>query len=136
MSTTSRLDHSIQDGIAYFEYVGDVTLEMVVESIARVAADPDFRPGMPILVDFRRFEGMFSLEQIRAFRAHVARLHAGGGPRRAAYVSDDPMYKLTVRLHETAIEFDHVADPVTMRSFSSATYRDALAWLGGKITGP
>jgi len=126
------LSNRIRDGVLHFDFVGDLTLDLVAEVYARVATDPDFRPGMPTVNDLRRHTSVLDFARLRAVREYVARLHAGAtGPRRIAYISDDPLLNVMLRFLRVVVELVPVEDRVSLRGFTTKSYDQALAWLQG-----
>ncbi|MDH3497266.1 MAG: STAS/SEC14 domain-containing protein [Gemmatimonadota bacterium] len=63
-------------GVARFTVSGEFTLDDMRAAVDRLAADPDYRPGMAILSDHRAIARPASAEEVAGLVGHVAE-HGG-----------------------------------------------------------
>lgn len=59
-------------GVARFTVSGEFTLADMQAAVDRLAADPIYRPGMPILSDHRAIARPASAEEVAGLVSHVA----------------------------------------------------------------
>ncbi len=118
---TYRIDK--QAGIVFAMVEGRITLEEMVQTISRVANDPDFHTGFGVLSDHRTIEIPATTQQVSGFIQHAKRLSSTlGGTRWAIVVSSDGSFGMMRMLSA-------FAESVPLHVEVFRDYEKALGWL-------
>lgn len=129
MSTTYRIDST--HGCVQLAADGPLTKQQLLDVFDCFLDDPDFRPGMNVLVDLRDAEIRMGLESVTAVIEHVSRNRSRRGENyRVALV-------VTSGFQETMAQIYRIYSrslPYTPAVFHTLT--DAQEWLGHTISTP
>lgn len=105
-------------------------LLQITETVQRLLSDPEFRPGLQILVDHSKTNVPVTTEAVKATPMLFAQLGQRlGAFRCAVVVPDDAPYGMT-RMTEALAD----SGPAEVRAFRSL--EEAEAWLGEPPTAP
>jgi len=119
MTDAGKAQYVIQDGIARLTYTGALSFELLVDIHSRVAADPDFYPEIPKLIDLRKVTEFHTLDEFFRVIAVTAKLHVGATKRKIATVSEDIMVEKIARLYGEAARHSGQATQVEYAFFTS-----------------
>lgn len=107
------------------EKQGPVTVDEDIESIAKIRADANYRPGMNSIIDLTGAVYDWGMKDIDRFRMHVHEMAKEMGPTKWALVSNNGVTlsnaKLYVMLHEVR------PSNLNLRLFTARF--DAIKWL-------
>jgi len=88
-------------------------------------ADPQFRPGMPSVIDCRPVQSLFSIGDLRRMADESKKRPELQVPGRAAVLASSNLVYGLLRMYEVFTE----GDPVQIRVFRKAD--EAMLWLTG-----
>ena len=104
---------------------GDITHEEDLACFGAVLGNPAYRPGMGLLLDYRKRSSVATTDQVKEFVEAGAKLReALGDSRLAVVVSEEIAYGMS-RMYSMLAE----SESVPTRSFRDIG--EAMHWLGG-----
>ncbi len=121
---STQVKHTISDGLVFMSYIGEVTVDHIIQSRTAILADPDFEPGMSFLVDLTE-ASLASVDsaEMRRLGAHGRKVTEGWGAHRTAVVTSRSLEFGMIRQYEVVGE----RPGLTLRVFRD--HDAALSWL-------
>ena len=124
----SRYSIDAQENLLHLQAWGELTVEGLIGLLNRAQADPQFRPEMNAIADYREANGLWDYSQIQTLRDYILRLEVPCEVRWAAVLKPGT---LAAAVHVLIVISEAVGAPIKMRMFDDP--QRAMRWIRREV---
>ena len=124
----SRYSIDAQENLLQLQAWGELTVEGLIGLLNRAQADPQFRPEMNAIADYREANGLWDYSQIQTLRDYILRLEVPCEVRWAAVLKPGT---LAAAGHVLIVISEAVGAPIKMRMFDDPLR--AMRWIRREV---
>lgn len=122
-----------RNGVCLATFDGDPTVDVVVPALEALAAERQFSPGMPQILDLRHHTNIDGIDGLMEIARTAALIHAGAKRRLVAVVCGDAMFEKIVKLYREILRQRRDDTAVDIEFFLDLD--DAWAWIAADRQG-
>lgn len=117
-----------QENLLQLKAWGEITVDGLIKLLNRAQADPQFRPDMNSLADYREANGQWDFSQIQTLRDYILQVDVPCEVRWAALLKPG---SLAAAGHVLIVISDAVGSRIKMRMFDDPQH--ALRWIRREV---
>jgi hypothetical protein len=124
----SRYSIDAQENLLHLQAWGELTVEGLIALLNRAQADPQFRPEMNAIADYREANGHWDFSQIQTLRDYIHRVEVPCEVRWAALLKPG---SLAAAGHVLIVISEAVGARIKMRMFDDPQH--AMRWIRREV---